>query len=379
MYSKYEHIKQLYIEKISGVLSADDELKLGKMLDEDEECRKAWAAMEEESRLMETSTVLESINVESELKKLKDRTVTPKHDFFPSKWASVAAVLIVISALAVVFLRNEKKQRYQAAAKGEKENTKVRLLLNNGITVNLGHADSSGIFTAGKVQVHTSSGTLESITGGNATALNTLIVPPSEDYSITLADGSVITLNSDSRLRFPADFRGGKREVYLEGEAYFTVAPDAKKPFIVHTELTSVQVLGTSFNLNTYKKGVVTASLVSGSVRLIAGEGNKVTLTPGLESEFTSGGGFVTRGFDSEDVLSWMKGVYYFHDIPLSDLRPVIKRWFGTDLVLENDRLAEKRISGLIEKNRLDDFLKDLRTSAHLRSSMEGNALHLTE
>lgn len=380
MYSKYEHIRQLYIEKISGVISVHDEAMLQKMLEEDSECREMWAALLEEGGSIKASSVLENISVESELKKLKDRTLPERKQSSVIKWVSVAAAVTIIFGLTFILLRNDgKTERQQLTAGLKKGNMQVRLLLNNGMMVNLDSLNSLGTITAGKMRLHASANSLESITGGDAAALNMLIVPSSADYTITLADGTMIVLNSDSRLRFPSKFSGRQREVYLDGEAYFKVVHDAEHPFIVHTDLTNVQVLGTSFNLNTYEKGMVTTSLLTGSVLVTASAGDKVRLTPGLESEFASGRGFVTRDFDSDDVLSWMKGVYYFHNMPLSDLRPIIKRWFGTDLVFDDEGLGEKRISGLIEKNRLDEFLKDLRSSAHFGFYQEGNTLHLTE
>lgn len=378
MSSKYEYIQQLYLEKISGIISASDEVLLEKMLEEDAECRKIWELLDEEGQIIGASETLSQINVDSELQRLKEKTLHHEKKTRKLRWMTAAAAVILIG-VTVVFFRNSERQGKQLAKISRKGAEKVRLLLSNGKSVVLDSAVNTGVVAIGGIQLHTSSNSLEAITGGSATALNTLIVPVTEDYNITLSDGTQIKLNSDSRLKFPSRFAGNLREVYLEGEAFFDVANDVERPFIVHTGLNSVKVLGTSFNLSSYEKGFVKTSLVSGSVLVHSNSGEEVLLKPGLEARFKAGEGFVTERFDREDVLSWMNGVYYFHNKPLSELRIVIKRWFDTDISFDKPELSEKRISGMIEKDELDSFLKDLQTTSDITYYQKGSSLHLTE
>lgn len=375
MTSKYEHIRQLYLEKISGVLSASDEALLKQMLDGDPECREIWSALSREDESAGVSKALGRIDVESELDKLKQDRNTAGGKSLWLKWIPAAAAAVIL-LFSVLLFTGRKPKTYVVNAGKAKE--KVRLLLGNGTSVDLSSAGIKGTVAVGDVRVHVSKNELESVTGGDAVALNTLIVPAAEDYNITLSDGTRVRLNSESRLRFPAKFTGSGREVYLEGEAFFEVSGDAKHPFIVHTNLASVKVLGTSFNLNAYSKGSVTTSLLSGSVEVGAASGHELRLEPGREAEYSAAAGFTERAFDRDDVLSWMKGVYYFHNTPLAELTPVIRRWFGSEVVFDQEDLADKRITGLLEKNGLNDFLKDLSSTAHLNFYQKGSVLHLS-
>jgi ferric-dicitrate binding protein FerR (iron transport regulator) len=186
---------------------------------------------------------------------------------------------------------------------------------------------------------------------------NTLTVPPKMDYKLRLSDGTEVWLNATSRLRFPFSFTGDKREVYLEGEAYFQVSKNDTKPFVVHTEQTDIHVLGTSFNVNAYSDGLTRTSLVSGAV-IATAAGKEVRLKPGEEAVYSSENGYKVVSFDDSEVLAWMKGVYVFHNTSLSEIASVIERWYGVQVVFDNKELAGKKFTGGLEKlQRLDYFL----------------------
>ena len=99
--------------------------------------------------------------------------------------------------------------------------------------------------------------------------INTLVIGRGGEYSVMLADGTKVHLNSDSKLRYPVTFTRSERRVYLEGEAYFEVSRDERHPFIVEGKDFAVQVLGTSFNISNYKDDDVSrVVLLEGSVQV---------------------------------------------------------------------------------------------------------------
>ena len=98
--------------------------------------------------------------------------------------------------------------------------------------------------------------------------INTLAIPRGGEYQLILSDGTRIWMNAESLLRYPTSFIGEKREVFLEGEAFFEVAKDAKHPFIVHTNRHSVEVLGTSFNISAYPDYKVYTTLAEGRIKV---------------------------------------------------------------------------------------------------------------
>ena len=134
---------------------------------------------------------------------------------------------------------------------------------------------------------------------------NTLRVPRGGEYSITLSDGTIVYLNSESELRYPVNFVGRDRRVYLSGEAYFDVVQDEAHPFIVDMGNSSVRVLGTSFDVRAYAdEDEVLTTLVQGSVKFSAGK-EFVTLEPGKQAVLGKSGSIETREVDTYLYTAW--------------------------------------------------------------------------
>jgi ferric-dicitrate binding protein FerR (iron transport regulator) len=152
---------------------------------------------------------------------------------------------------------------------------------------------------------------------GTATvAMQTLYVPAGQRLSLTLADGSVVWLNSRTTLTYPAGFKGNERHVTLEGEAWFDVAKDTRRPFVVSSGNVNVKVLGTSFNVCDYPEEAVSrVSLVEGSLQVYAhgGESAGVTLTPNSEA-VVEGREISVAQIAGQNCFLWTKGIYSFEN-----------------------------------------------------------------
>jgi ferric-dicitrate binding protein FerR (iron transport regulator) len=351
------------------------------MLAEDASFKKAWIELEEESNVLKADSFIQQINVESDLltlkQKIKDRKHPPAKLFSLKKLAAAAAVFLVfVLGIYFAFFRNEKiVDKEKIAAAVEKNRQSVNLVLADGKTFEL-TADS----TAQTIALHNATlkmdkGTLQYSSAD--TMQNNLWVPAGETYKIVLSDGTEVWLNAATRLRFPFRFFGKQREVYVEGEAYFKVTKDAAHPFIVHTPLTQVEVLGTSFNINTYEAGNVKTALVEGKVATKSNDGKSVELRPGYAANYEVTKGFVSGLFDEDEVLSWINGVYYFHNIPVADLAVVASRCYGIKIVFNKNDFAGRSVTGLLDKNKLTDFLSDLKTTARVDYYYSGNELYL--
>ncbi|WP_341839991.1 FecR family protein [Chitinophaga caseinilytica] len=164
--------------------------------------------------------------------------------------------------------------------------------------------------------------------------MNTLYVPPGRDYRVKLPDGSTIWVNAASTLRFPADFGAGGRTVELTGEAFFDVAPDPERPFVVRSGGGEVTVLGTTFNVKAYKPGEASVSLLSGAVK-VRRNGLELQLSPGREASWTESGGMTEQGFTTREVVGWKEGAYYFEDASLSAIADAIGQWYGLKVQVE--------------------------------------------
>lgn len=218
-------------------------------------------------------------------------------------------------------------------------------------------------------------------------------VPPVKAYAmpnastekkpLTLPDGSEVTLNSGSVIRLADNFNGTSRELTLEGEAYFDVAHDAGKPFIIHTATMDVKVLGTRFNVKAYSGDRESeTSLISGSVEITLQKNKKkIILTPNHkvtllndESRILSKDSsafhvtpMTARAADQADELSWTKNKLVFRNSTFEDISHEIERWYDVRLVFEDEVVRNFRYSATFEDKDIDEVLAALQLSRPFR------------
>jgi transmembrane sensor len=181
-------------------------------------------------------------------------------------------------------------------------------------------------------------------------AWNVMITRMGEKIVLSLPDGTTITLNADSKLRYPVQFDDGSRDVYLEGEAYFDVKHDATRAFIVHTGGMTTLDLGTKFNISAFlADSTITVSLDEGSVDIsYKGPGataNRVVLSPSKQFVFNrnSCSSRITR-FDPRKTSGWKDGFFTFDNEPLSVVFTTMERAFGVKFELADTALARRLI-----------------------------------
>ena len=186
---------------------------------------------------------------------------------------------------------------------------------------------------------------------------NTLQIPRGGEYFLTLADGTEVWLNAETEIRYPVQFTGDKRIVYLDGEAYFTVAPDKKKPFTVVSTHASVSVLGTQFNFRAYPdEQDVQTTLVSGSV-IMQSEKYKqqVKLVPGEQGVLEKRSANLTKlEVNTYLYTAWKDGRFAFRDARLEDLFNILARWYDLSVFYQSPEAKDIRFTG--DLNKTDDF-----------------------
>jgi len=285
-------------------------------------------------------------------------------------------VLLVAAGVWLLFPRTEKIADKGKIAELVKEHQpSVRLDLGNGRQVELGKANAGKSIAMGNTTLQSGVDALQYTS--QDTSLSTLSVPAGATYKIVLSDGTEVWLNAATRLRFPLKFSSSHRDVEVDGEAFFKVAKNVRAPFVVHTPLTDVQVLGTSFNVNTYEKGNVRTALIEGKVVTRRPDGQSLSLDPGYVSEYALSKGFSSTTFEQEDELSWMNGVYYFHDMTIERLVEVASRCYGVHMVLAGGKYAGQSLTGVMERDKLSEFLNDLETTAHIKYYYSNKDLYL--
>lgn len=400
-----EHIFQLILEKLSGDISDEDNQYLERIAREDPNVRRCLEELEgardvagpdfmnDVHNERAWSSVLSLLHADQEKKPAMalvtaDETPvvnTPEPSSVKSRarniWWLAAAVTLLIAASGYWLLQGRsasmKDNTFAMNTGGMPLWGDMKLLLDNGDTIRLSGKADADINTKAAL-LHPGTGQLSFTAGKQRKGWNTLFVPTGKDYKVVLSDGSIVHLNAFSRLRFPFSFDGKTREVYLEGEAYFDIAANASQPFIVHTAETSVRVLGTSFNVNAYSDSLVVTSLVEGSVMTKVEESEGLVLKPGMESTYRKGYSQQVASFDEAITLAWRKGEYAYYNKPLGTLDAVIFHWYGKQLLFEDPLLANKMLTGVIERNQpVTDFLESLDKTSGITYRITDDKIYL--
>ncbi|SEW50123.1 FecR family protein [Chitinophaga arvensicola] len=331
-----DEIYRLMTEKLAGIISAADDQLLEELIEEDAVVREKWEQLSMMHVPPPPAPWQEVIDF-----------VQPKPPIYRRilPWAAAAAVIAIV-ALTVWKLDFVTKPKHAPIASINKD---VLLQVDGAPTINLTQA--SGSITIGGKQIPIKNNTLYLNAADDLPkGIRSLIVPHGNSYEVALPDGSVITLNAATQLDFPASFKGNNREITLNGEAYLNVAQRAGKPFLVHLPNSTVEVLGTTFNINSYDSSLVKVSLVTGKVRMKAGK-KVVMMKPGQQAIFNKQAATLdTQPFNATVELGWQKGLYCFSDTPMDEICQAIFRWHGVHAVLDRPDIASRTFTGLLDK-----------------------------
>lgn len=191
---------------------------------------------------------------------------------------------------------------------------------------------------------------------------------PGQKATITLTDGSTVLLNSDSELIYPNGF-DDKREVILEGEAFFMIAKDEKRPFSIKSGKLITTVLGTSFNIKAFQNENIEVTVASGKVKVSPEENSGILsddanqaliLTPNQQAVYHFAGDYFGKEeVDASRYLAWREGIIKLDHLRFDEAAKVLERWYGVKIVLENDQIGNcVLIGGEFQNQSLHKILK---------------------
>lgn len=179
-------------------------------------------------------------------------------------------------------------------------------------------------------------------------AMQTIYVPAGQRINITLSDGTNVWLNARTKLQYPASFSKGKRQVILDGEAYFDVAKNTKQPFIVETNKCNLEVLGTQFNVEAYSdKDDFEATLMEGSVRVSSTTNpeEQLTLTPD-NKVYLQNGKLMVAHVDDYNPYRWKEGLICFKNEPFASIMQEFEKYYGIKIEIRYDATEGALFSG---------------------------------
>ena len=206
-------------------------------------------------------------------------------------------------------------------------------------------------------------------------------VEKGQKANITLPDGSKGWINSDSKLSYGSRFNADERVLNLEGEAYFEVKPDAKRPFIVQSGKVSVKALGTSFNVKNYNtEEHISVVLMTGKVEVTAND-NHVDLLPNEEAIFNKHSSILGKNKvdNSLDYSSWMYNTLNFESTPFSEIAHTLERYYNTQIVFKSEALKSYRFTGKPGNTSLASILHLLSLTSPLAYEIKDSVVILYE
>ena len=207
---------------------------------------------------------------------------------------------------------------------------------------------------------------------------NKLEVPRGGECMIKLDDGTKVWVNAETKLKYPVAFVGDRREVVLEGEAFFDVAKN-EKPFIVKTSFGDVRVLGTAFGISAYASEPESyTTLVRGKVSVEREGGKPVVILPGEQVVTSKDGKMMKQKVDVEEFVGWKDGIYVFKEKSLGEIMKTLERWYNISVDFQEKSLVDLPFTGNLK--RYDDinvFFDALTRTGDMKYRVEGNQVIL--
>jgi ferric-dicitrate binding protein FerR (iron transport regulator) len=308
------------------------------------------------------------------------------HDLRRSRrWVAAASVLLLIGAGSYFFHFRNKDAGGPGKTTGQMLAADVApgrygavLTLASGARIVLDSAGNGHIATQGGSQVLMQNGAIvyEKAPAAQAVVYNTMTTPRGRQFRVVLPDGSGVWLNAASTLRYPTVFAGNQRTVELSGEAYFEIAKDERKPFVVTARGMHVQVLGTAFNLMAYPdETVVNTTLVTGAVRVVTAKSSLV-LDPDQQACLRdSAGRFTVSKPNLKVVLAWKDGRFRFDGANITAIMRQIARWYDVDIEYRGE-IPSNEFNGSISRAEYAQKILDaLERTGNVHFSLEGRKI----
>jgi len=296
---------------------------------------------------------------------------------------AVAAVLLPVLMGTILFLYFETSQPVQRAMPVVISRNQVQLFLNDGRVVHVQQLEKDSILEekGGRIRIDTSHSVSYQPRNMQANELvyNTLYVPRCCEYYMELADGTQVWLNSDSELRFPVNFIGNERRVFLKGEGYFKVAEDAGKPFRVEAGMLEIEALGTEFDVNVYQDGGKSmTTLVEGKVKVAdSGSTQTCVLEPGTQA-LLHNHVLTTAVVNVRDLIGWKEGRFVFSDMSMQDIACQLERWYDVKIDFEDVMVRYYRFTGVMKRyNQLNQLIEMIEETTDVKFKVYGREVKI--
>ncbi len=346
-FEKYIRISKLIAKSLLKDINEKEKKILSDWLKEDDSNKTLYSGLEERQDWSQQQHHLDKERIWQHI--FNEINPEQKKKIFPFKtilkYAAAAIIVFGIGIGAWNIANDIKKKEIAQAHKIKPGTSKARLILNNGKIIVLGVKDTVLNTTDKNISIKIDSGKIEYKRKNKkkkTAELHTLKMEKGEEYELTLADGTIVKLNSNTELRFPTEFSEDERRVYLKGEALFKVKGNESKPFIVHANGMNVQVMGTEFNVSAYEDDdFIHTTLIEGSVRVheqLSGNNQTTILKPSQQAYLNKDGvkKLEVKIVDTDLYASWAKGKFVFKEEPLHSIFKKLSRWYNIEVFYDD-------------------------------------------
>ncbi len=381
--------KQFYISGLiakvnRGTISAEERKTLDEWLNESEENHKLYkratdnknlVAKLEVYQLFEKSKIRASL--ESELFEAKTLRLVPKTML---RYAAILVPFVILAGISWYYIKDFQTPPLSSLdSKYVPGSQKATLVLSDGEVYELDSDNLQVEIKEGDARIVNQQNSLiysaeEEIMEAQPVVHNELITPRGGGYTLQLADGTMVTLNAGSSLKYPVSFTDSIRQVFLVGEAYFDVRHDGK-PFIVSCDDIDVRVLGTSFNISTYPDDPdVKTTLVEGKVSINTSESldpsseGKV-LIPNDQAIFNKDNALIeVMQVSTSQYTSWIQGKFEFKNSDLDQVMKRLARWYDFEYRFESDAAKDYHFTARINNDQnISSILEMLEMTTDVR------------
>lgn len=391
----------LIVKHLRGELSAVEQIKLNEWLKEAPENALLLEKLQDEGIVKADLDFLASINTRDAWQNIMLRTkkvsLTHKVVTFIQKWKYAAVILVLLSVAAILYQSptSGKKQIAAVVEKSKYKNDippgtdKAKLTLADGSVVIVDGNTSGMIKSYAGLNITSDHGLVsyKMLSQGRSLAnnYNTINTPAGCKYKVTLPDGTMVWLNSESSLKFPIVFNGNERRVYLTGEAYFEVAKNKHKPFKAFFNNTVVRVLGTHFNVSAYhNEEAVKITLLEGSVKVSNGKQSKM-IVPGQQASIKQAviadvppAKISIAATDVNESVAWKNNLFLFDSEDAESVMREIARWYNVEIEYR-DGVPQTHFSGSISRNNnISQILNMLELTGGVHFSIDGRKVIVT-
>lgn len=379
-------VSRLIVKYLQGCISPEEKVMLDKWLEESSENREIYHRVQGRVNREERQRIIRKLNKRAAWERVDRNTKKYRHPILRRCMKYAATIVLPLFMVGVGFYLIRDKEEIHPVAEMVKISpgvTKAELVLADGHKVVLGTETIDSLVSEEGVNI-VKDGNGVSYLGNKEEgdlAYNIMRVPRGGEFKVRLQDGTLVYMNSETELKYPVRFVGKERRVYLSGEAYFEVQRDTAKPFIVVMNGNEVRVLGTEFNVRSYKdEKCQFTTLVTGKVLLTTSDRKCMELLPNEQGIVDPQGELRKEQVDVALYTAWKDGNFVFRKQCLENIMEIVERWYDLKVTFEDEWCKQVSFSGNVE--RYDDFSKlaeMLEATGSVKFRIKNNEIYVTK